>query len=397
MRIIITIYLARGGGGRPFENEDADYIADKLFINRRSANVISKIGTTFLVLDHCVDPHDLRNAIERNWWPALQEFNNDFNIRIIGKDIDLVPRPKTSRLLNSFVDAYEVATVQRQHLSDEQRMQNLRAPGKGKLGLVADLSGWSYPETLEQNSDDTSDRSLVALIRKPRMIVEYYPVGRESNLPIIRGVFVADDDIDGLLRKTEPKGHDQWDTTNNDSTPEEAVEIAIDIKKKITQRVSQFRNKLKPPPKPPGPGILPEWDRIMRSLLKGESAQIPPPSSKNRDFTIQDIYRAIQQCGEHSVSVLGGAKIRLREDYPYEECEVLIEVKYVLLEEGSRGSEVSLRVTLGDDSLVEGNPGRVYAGPMKKSDEISFTFESEPYSSVCSGKFMIHAEAYRRG
>ena len=42
------------------------------------------------------------------------------------------------------------------------------------------------------------------------MVVQYFDVGGAA--PVVRGVFVADDDIDDLLRQTEPKAHNSWDT-----------------------------------------------------------------------------------------------------------------------------------------------------------------------------------------
>src|SRR5262249_50894021 len=59
------------GSIAPFENEDADRVADSLGIDLRSAPDPTQLGTTFLIIDPLVEPDDLRVAIERNWWPAI--------------------------------------------------------------------------------------------------------------------------------------------------------------------------------------------------------------------------------------------------------------------------------------------------------------------------------------
>ena len=62
--------------------------------------------------------------------------------------------------------------------------QSLRT---GSIGLVADLESWSYPnEVIDEEEEPTAaHRSLVALVRGPRMVVEYHVVG--SHPPFMRG------------------------------------------------------------------------------------------------------------------------------------------------------------------------------------------------------------------
>ena len=59
------------GSVRPFENEDADAVAESMGIPRRNDQDPNDLGTTFLVVDPIVQPEDLCRAVERNWWPTL--------------------------------------------------------------------------------------------------------------------------------------------------------------------------------------------------------------------------------------------------------------------------------------------------------------------------------------
>ena len=131
----------------------------------------------------------------------------------------------------------------------------------------AESPGWSYPEYSEGDTG-VDHRSLIALIRKPRMVVEYYDAGRMA--PYVRGTFVADDSINEALRMTEPKGHDAWQTTCAEGDiRDDYVALAAEVFPRIRGHVNVFRRELKPRPKPADELRLPEFDRIMRAILKG--------------------------------------------------------------------------------------------------------------------------------
>ncbi|MCZ7531742.1 MAG: hypothetical protein M5U31_16265 [Acidimicrobiia bacterium] len=101
---------------------------------------------------------------------------------------------------------------------------------------MADVEDWSYPRASitveEEDAAPAGHQSLVALVRNPRMVVEYLPTGQ--NQPYVRGTFIADDDVDELLRQTEPKGHDSWQRriTGGGVDPD-APEVATAIQRRI--------------------------------------------------------------------------------------------------------------------------------------------------------------------
>ena len=63
----------------------------------------------------------------------------------------------------------------------------------GKLALVAEPDGWSFPDEAGNGEGGVENRSLVVLTRDPRMVVEYHLPGRDISrrVPYVRGVFVA--------------------------------------------------------------------------------------------------------------------------------------------------------------------------------------------------------------
>ena len=219
---------------RPFENEAADEVAARLGLAVRRPDQVEQLGTTFLVLDPAVAAQDLREAVERNWWPAL--LDEDFNVLVRDYDgSEHACRPRNNNQLDAYVKAYDV--LQANAAGANQRiidLGNYKPPDEtrrslGRLALVADPDGWSYPDESEGTSVD--DRSLVALVRSPRMVVEYHLPGRDISrrTPYVRGLFIADDDVNAHLALTEPKAHERWDAQPQDDVEAAATAYAAQI------------------------------------------------------------------------------------------------------------------------------------------------------------------------
>ena len=189
-------------------------MAERLGIDLRSTDTLEDLGTTFLLIEPTVRPDDLSTAIARNWWPALEDGRMTVTVSADGRTS--VPRPMKDPILRTFVDAYHLASTDQDNAKPNQYRQSFRRASFGDrtlklggLGLVAEPGGWSYENGVDE-PDEVQHRSLVALVRGPRMVVEYLDVGQAR--PFVRGAFVADDEVDELLRQTEPKAHDSWQT-----------------------------------------------------------------------------------------------------------------------------------------------------------------------------------------
>ncbi|MCY3540059.1 MAG: hypothetical protein OXH10_09440 [bacterium] len=97
-------------GVRPLENEEADDLAKKLGLQVRSPNETAELGTTFLLVEPTMQPDDLLKAVERSWWPALEEHGLQFSVSICTPSGEnLFPQPRQDAVLETFINAYEVA------------------------------------------------------------------------------------------------------------------------------------------------------------------------------------------------------------------------------------------------------------------------------------------------
>ena len=379
----------------PFENDEADEIAESLGLDPRDPTGGRDFGSTFLVVEPTVEPEDLRHAIERYWWPALEDPSISFGVSIRTDGGVEHPRPKRDPVLRSFIKAYDLATIPQdnppQH-GQRSILTKIDGLAVGTLGLVAEPDDWSYPQQTEvEAAHPVEHRSLVALMRKPRMVVEYYVVGQAP--PFVRGAFVADDEIDATLRQTEPKGHDAWQTQPDDDGDPVAAERAKQVLNRIKSNAMTFRRSLKPPKPPQEQMRLPEFDRLMRQILRGNGGDLPPPPPGEREVSIR-LQTKRREAGPGRLQATGVARFDLDEKFNSDKANVIVRLRYLLVEDGQAGDAIPLTVTKPYGfERVDGSDR--YSGTIHRGSPVQFEFESEPYEDLWSGRMVSEVELVR--
>lgn len=389
----------QGDGVRPFENERADEIAESLGLDRRDPDRSEDLGTSFILIEPTVEPAGLVKAIERSWWPALTD--QLFEVSVRCTDGLVVPRPLRDDVLRSFVRAYEVATVPRDNPRAEEKKVSMsalqvdgeRIPKLGDLGLTVDLQDWSYADQKTVSADEgtgADHRSLVALTRGPRMVVEYLDVGRSS--PYVRGVFVADGSIDGELLRTEPKSHDSWQTKSDDGDLDSrATKIADTLIKRIKNNVASFRKLHKPPVPPPEDVHLPLFDSIMRKVMSGAGAGWKPPIHDTRPVSIR-LKHAPEAAGDGLVRLRGSATLSLSDHFEGESGTIEASIFYRFIEDDRVGEFSDLEFTASGELRPASDEAGRFIGSIAKGDEVEIGFVSAPYSAEWSGRLIVNAD-----
>lgn len=389
---------------KPFVNEDADAIALSLGLDERDPSKLSDLGTTFVLVDPEVAPAELQVAIGRNWWPAMLDEAFHPIIRHIdasGAPERLDVRPRKDPLLQSFIRGWELATTQQDNaLPTDYRKDLGNSPATagslplGCIGLHADLGGWSYSqvEEIEQEDDDEAAHvtqvSLVALLRGPRMVVEYYPYGAGKQ-PFVRGVFVASESVDDLLRQTEPKAHDAWlaKGTEEGVDPRAPI-VAAAVIKKIRESVREFQKRLKPPPPDPGDVRLPVFQELFRNLMTGKGPGRPkPPPSGPRDVSVHVRQKPV--VAENGVDVMLTATVDVSLATAYtisDDAPVAARFGYKFLEDGAAGEKCQLSVVAPDGFVT--TDGTTYRGQLGRTP-VRFELQSATYSADWSGRLVV--------
>lgn len=393
----------RDGWQQPLENEVADSFAASIGIAQRSSQRESELGTTLVLIDPTVEAADLCSAIERNWWPAL--IDSAFVVTVTSADgVRSVPRPRKNRTLAPFVRAYELALTPQDNLIDNEYSRSLgttRAVSGsdlrvGAIGLVADLEGWSYAADPENDDDGTPERSLVALVRGPRMVVEYLDVG--GHVPHVRGAFVADPDVDELLRQSEPKAHDSWQTAvGEEGIDPLAPKVASSVLHKVRTSVREFKRRLRPPARAEEDIQLPVLQGLMRRLLAGASTgdaallkRSPFVTTVEQRLLASDVPELV--VAQASVTVSPEPNL-----VPIAES-IVVELAYRYIENGKGGSAVKLDIVPPEGFRRDERSADAYlfVGVLS-ADPVRFTVTTESYSREWTGRLSVGARKSSEG
>jgi hypothetical protein len=378
----------------PFENEVADAVAESLGLDVRDPNVLEQLGTTFLVIDPSVRPVALRVAVERNWWPALIE--DRFNVEIVDTDGTRYHcRPRRNAQLASFVEAYDhyaagtTPTIGRRSSLGTYHPQEGDQLELGTLVLVADPAGWSFPD--ESAAAPVEDRSLVALVREPRMIVEYHLPGRDISrrIPFVRGVFVAHSDVNIHLSKTEPKAHDKWETRESDDVPFVSTKYAHVITNRVKDHVRALQDELRPPIDTTAAVRLSRLDERLSKLRNQRGTTQPPPPRGERPFAFRVDVRRVERDGD--LELVGHVDVSLAADAEEDEVDAQVRFAFALDEDGRRGSLVPMTITPPSRfTALDTEDGR-FRGIVRRSPA-RFELRSEPYRHDWTGELLVEGE-----
>lgn len=376
------------GATRPFENDEADAVATQLGFDVRTADRLDDLGTTFLLIEPTVRPEDLTVAVARNWWPALEDGRMTVTVSANGRTS--VPRPMKDPVLKTFVDAYHLATTDQDNAKPNQYRQSFRRASIGDLqlklgglGLVAEPGGWSYEPDGADVEEEVQQRSLVALVRGPRMVVEYLDVGRAR--PLVRGVFVADDEIDELLRQTEPKAHDSWQTRVEEPGSEpEAPRVADAVIRRIREHVRKFRDQLRPASRPAEDVRLPELERLFGRIFSSSGPIASGPVPSERPFSIS-VEEQVKPSGDGLIRLTGRVGYALAAHNADPQAEVDVVISYRFVEDGGNGEEAVLTVAPPSEfELIDVQP-YLFRGILTH-ERVMFDFESAPYPADWTGR-----------
>jgi hypothetical protein len=388
----------------PFQNDTADLIAQSLGFGRRDPFVPEELGTTFLIIDPSVVPADLKEAIERNWWPAL--LDDRFNVTITEPSgAELHCRPRKNPHLESFVEANDFLgsgspppgkRVARQWDLGQYTPQGGEPLPLGRLALVAEPDGWSFPDETGNGDGTTQSRSLVALTRDPQMVVEYHLPGREiaRRVPYVRGFFIASPEVNAYLSLTEPKAHDKWDAHESDDVPTVATKYAARILDEIKTKVKVFQEELRPPVDESGAVTLQRLDEKLKKLRNREGVNPPPPPPGDRPFVIGlDLKREVD--GEE-LRLRGSVDIALANGASADELQSRIRLSLALDEDGRRGDSVPLEIDApAGFEQVPDDPSR-FDGPVTPKP-VRFGIRSDRYRADWTGDLLVSADVLGEG
>ena len=274
---------------RPLCDDEAHAVAKQLGFEPRNRD---DKGTSIMILGAGIDMDAVRNAVEKYWWPRINENELGVDLMKDGQLLDVQPEPKDNDSLKSYIDCYEIVTGNEKPKSREKLYRFSRIRGQ-QLGKVAFKGLPDNPDQDDKDKDGSDDLTgTVALIRSgPKMVVKYLDTGGGGPFPYV-GTFVSHADAEDALHLSEPPAHNDWDPDSERiikaySDDPDAKELAIRMVKgtlsRVRRRSHDFRQTLIPPPKT-NPGGSRDLARMLSGMMSSRAfGRRSPPSPRTQD------------------------------------------------------------------------------------------------------------------
>ncbi|ORV59578.1 hypothetical protein AWC06_15700 [Mycobacterium fragae] len=367
----------------PFEDDEAEEVAERLGFRPRNPDNLNELGTSFLIVDPLVDPSELIDQLAIWWWPALED--HMFDVEVVTPDSRVTtPRPAMLPVVAQFLTPYRIAKKEQepqdpnreQYASGIWRNTN-RAGGSdlGGLGLVV------ADDPIGMDGEPAEGTAVVALMRNPRMIIRYQEY--KQRIPL-RGVFVASDKSNELLQETEPSSHDAWSTDPSTDVSEMATLTAQAVLDKIRRSVSKMAKEVAPPP-PRTPRALSHFAKLMSGFVGKKRGPKPKPGPGGEPIELQfPKGTSLSVVGDDQVKVTSDFTVRVADDAPKSTCDVTVSCQlHVSEDENPNGATLPVLIAPeGKDHGFTKDGDGAWSGPITKTKKTTFSVTSEPYSNL---------------
>jgi hypothetical protein len=171
-------------------------------------------GTSFLLIGnnpgkHPITIDTIRHAVETWWWPGLLANQLDVELWKDGRKV-ADPSPRLRSDLQPYIAC---KTKLDTGVGDADERSFYREHGKqlGRLALMVTTDESIFDAPLHPKSP--GPRRVARMRANSGMITEYKEFGTERRLPFV-GFFSADDDVDDVLKYSEPAEHDKWSSVS---------------------------------------------------------------------------------------------------------------------------------------------------------------------------------------
>jgi len=360
----------------PFEGAAADKLAARLGFEPRHPG---DLGTTILVVDSDVDLADIVLGVEDWWWPRLIDQKLDVEIHDATGAMS-VPRPKMNAQLRPFIEAFDLAVGRAEPKSKSQKahtLPRLLDMPLGVCGMVAVPLGENGAPIVQPERWNS-----VALIRSPLMVVAYKSFSDMS--PYVVGAFVAADEVNLVLRKSEPPAHDRWDEDSGnlkdaDGAGKASVRAVL---ARIKSGLKRFQGEVAPP-LPPKQQRMTFLERALGSYFRPDRVGPPPPppsgdSLVHLEFTKQPYAEATP---EGMLRLRAAFTVSLDAKAGDDPVELRLKINCPVLEDaGHEGDELALDIKAKGVKVVpDPEEPAQFKFEISKGGKAHFTVESEPY------------------
>ena len=364
--------------GIPFEDQRADEKAIELGFKKRDASAEEHLGTSLLLIAPQVTPAALLESIEKWWWPAIVDGDMDISVIVEGKKN--YPQPKKNNFVKPFLRTYEIATGRSKPSTVEQESEistGWQAVHGVQLGRCA--LRVASEEELANEEFENSRYPQIALLRTPKMIIEYKSFDRRR--VAARGVFIASEEADNYLKDTEPAQHSNWDKKPSAEIPKKSTDIAEGVHNRLSSGLRKFIEEVSPQA-PSDRETLSIFSDLLKGLMTGKKVgPSPAPDPQKMPIELQFTMPPKAQIFKDQIFTETKFKVGLSSHAKADSYKVKVFVDFRISEDESENGEIwpghITAISRGSEAvIVEQN---LAEGVLKKGKSIEFHFKSNTY------------------
>lgn len=370
----------------PYVGEEAEELAKSFDMYRDPDD----IGTTIAILDCPLEMSQIRDGIEKSWWPRI--IRDGFSVRLIDVDgAKLRTQPKKRPELRPFIEAMLVAlkiTSEQSRTSRRKTWNKYKGHEIGVLGLtVMDVSG-----DTEETQDEIGNRDSIAMIRSPGMVVYHYRKGWGLSPPIA-GVFLADDDVDNVLRRSEPPEHNRWDEGAERLVhADEEPDLVRTIHERCWKALREFQRVARPS-EPDRRSTVSPLERDLASLF-GPTNKKPGPGPDHVETPVSFHTDVGVKLTEEGLAMEGNFRVKLKEEAEGEMPLIIHLDLFVRDERGRKSDDIILYVDHGPavKELKDQSGKSSWTATLSPGKSVEFFVSSETYSGDWTVEFLPSVE-----
>lgn len=218
------------------------------------------------------------------------------------------------------------------------------------------------------------------------MVVQYFGK-RQVNHPPVAGVFLADDDIDDVLRRAEPPEHDRWDARADRLEPAHGErEIVEAVHKRIWSELRTFQRSARPPEPATGNPFLRQLERKLAKLF-GASGKRGPVSDGKGETPISLKTEVKVVAHPDGLRLQGRVRVQLKAEHDGD-LPVAVTLRLGSVDEdGYRVDALEFSAQF-DDSEVRGGPSGEWTLVLVPGKPVLIEIESTPYDADWTVEFV---------
>ena len=353
----------------PYVGEEAERLAEALSMERAEGD----IGTTIAIVDCDLEIADLRRGVENWWWPRL--LTKMLRVELYDNEGERhFPRPIRQPGIKPYWEAMDNLIKKipdRPGSWKSKKFKAVEGMEVGSIGLL--VTDTKIDE--DRDDDEEPETNSIAMIRSPGMVVWHHTKQRYG-LPPVAAVFLAAEDVDGILRASEPPEHDRWDPKAGRLKTDGEKEVVRSILRRTWTDFKAFQKSAQPK-KPSESGRVSEAERLLGKIL-GPSTKRPGGPDGPGETPVSLVPRISVRPDGDALIAKGSVTITLKPDATAQDVDVSLELRAVD-EGGSVKDAIRLHILDRDDFEWNGKALRARLS-LPPGEKVELHLESDRYA-----------------